>query len=172
MERLPYSLENFIIANFPYHYKLLMKISSLLRQSGLYFFVKYGNSLIWEMYRKVSSHKMGNHEDRPWINQARNSISPRIQEDSFTDFSEKIDVRVTNKLSQEFRRKKNSHFWRLIKTIWVSSEPKSPLLLRTRSVVCGRPSIQTEKTREQTKTNSTRIVILKLVFPWASPHRC
>ena len=50
------------------------------------------------------------HEDYPRNNQAANTNVPRNQEDSITQLSAEIDIRVTKKLSHEFNRTENA-FW-------------------------------------------------------------
>ena len=54
--------------------------------------------------RKLEAIKRDNHEDHHRVNYARNTNSPRIQENSITQVSEEIEVRVTKKLSQEFSK--------------------------------------------------------------------
>ena len=44
------------------------------------------------------------HKGPPRINQARNTTSPRIQEEYITQVSEKVEGRVTKKLSRKFSR--------------------------------------------------------------------
>ena len=44
------------------------------------------------------------HEDHPSNNQARNTTSPRIQEDCYTQVAEEIEGTDTKKLSQELSR--------------------------------------------------------------------
>ena len=50
---------------------------------------------------------MEDHEDNPRNTQARNTNSPRIQEEYITRVSEKLEGRVTKKLSQESIETKN-----------------------------------------------------------------
>ena len=43
-------------------------------------------------------------KESSWSNQSRNTVVPGIQEENITQVSEEVEVRVTNKLSQELRR--------------------------------------------------------------------
>ena len=54
--------------------------------------------------RKLAAIYKENHEDYTRNVQARNTNSPRIQEDYVTQGSKKIEGRVTKKLSQEFSK--------------------------------------------------------------------
>ena len=52
--------------------------------------------------KKLPAMNRKNHEDHPRNIQARNTNSPRIQENYFTQVSEEIEDRVIKKLSQDF----------------------------------------------------------------------
>ena len=54
--------------------------------------------------RKLAVINRDNHEDHARNNQARNTNSPRIQEDHITQVPKEIKGRVTKKLSQELKR--------------------------------------------------------------------
>ena len=54
--------------------------------------------------RKLAAMNRKNHEDLPRNNRARNTNSPKIQEEYITQVSEKIEGRMTNKLSQELSK--------------------------------------------------------------------
>ena len=53
---------------------------------------------------KLAALSIENREQHPRCNQAQNSNVPRSQEDYITQVSEKIEGRVTKKLSQELNR--------------------------------------------------------------------
>ena len=57
--------------------------------------------------RKLAALNKENGEDHPRSNLAQNSNVPRSQEDYITQVSEKIEGKVTKKLSQEFSRTEN-----------------------------------------------------------------
>ena len=57
--------------------------------------------------RKLAALNKGNREEHPRSNLAQNSNAPRSQEDYITQFSEELEGRVTEKLSQEFSRTEN-----------------------------------------------------------------
>ena len=57
--------------------------------------------------RKLAALNKENCEEHPRSNLAQNSKVPRSQEDYITQVSEKIEGRVTKKLSQEFSRTEN-----------------------------------------------------------------
>ena len=54
--------------------------------------------------RKLAAINRETHGEYPRKNQARYSNSPGMQQDYFTQVSEEIECRMTNKLSQEFSR--------------------------------------------------------------------
>ena len=56
---------------------------------------------------KLAAISRDNHEEQPRSNKARDTNVPRNQDDSITQVPEKIDGRVTNKMSQEFNRTEN-----------------------------------------------------------------
>ena len=55
--------------------------------------------------KKLAAMNRENHQGHPKNISARNTNTPSIQEDYFTLVSEVIEVRVTKKLSQEFRQR-------------------------------------------------------------------
>ena len=57
--------------------------------------------------RKLAALNKENCEEHPRSNLAQNSSSRRSQEDYITQVSEKIEVRVTKRLSKEFSRMEN-----------------------------------------------------------------
>ena len=57
--------------------------------------------------RKLATLNKENCEKRPRSNLAQNSSAPRLQEDYITQVSEKIEGRVTKRLSKEFSRTEN-----------------------------------------------------------------
>ena len=57
--------------------------------------------------RKLAALNKENCEEHPRGNVTQNSAAPRSQEDYITQVSEKIEGRVTKKLSQEFSRTEN-----------------------------------------------------------------
>ena len=57
--------------------------------------------------KKLAALKKENCEEHPRSNLTQNSAAPRSQEDYITQVSEKIEGRVTKKLSQEFSRTEN-----------------------------------------------------------------
>ena len=57
--------------------------------------------------RKLAALNKKNCEEHPRSNLAQNSNVPRSQEDYITQVSEKIEGRVTQRLSKEFNRTEN-----------------------------------------------------------------
>ena len=99
-EHSQYFLKNRLLS-FSKNFKKLTFNSVLKNTADFFPFFKYATL---SNKRKLPAINRENHEDHPRNTQAQNSNSIRIQEDYNTQVSEKIEGRVTKKLSQEFSR--------------------------------------------------------------------
>ena len=80
--------------------------------------------------RKLAVLNKENCEEHPGSNLAQNSNAPRSQEDYITQVSEKIEGRVTKRLSKEFSRTEKPHSTRISASRRFSYEPATTGPLR------------------------------------------
>ena len=121
--------------------------------------------------RKLAAVTRKTQEEYPRNDQSRNTSVPRINEEYITQVSEKIESRVTKKLSQEFSRTESNILGALSKLdefpnfSWTNRYGRMPEPFREHS------GTQMWKTRERMRTTPGVILILKQASSAARLHK-
>ena len=117
--------------------------------------------------RNIAALNRENCEEHPRSNLAQNSNVPRSQEDCITQASEKIEGRVTKKLSQEFSRTESLILGALSR---LDDFFMNPLIQGHSGTAPRRPGTHMAQTRERMRTTPRVILILKRAFCRARRH--
>ena len=118
--------------------------------------------------KKLAALNKENCEEPPRSHLAQNSSAPRTQEDYITRVSEKIEGRVTKKLSKEFSRTENRILGALAR---LDDFLMNPLLPDTPEPLRSPHGTHYIITKERMRTAPRMILILKRVSSTACRHK-